>query len=169
MINRRKIKSFIKKQARNKMNLLLIFALFSFLGLACNFDTKANDKTSLDSRQQIETNNAENKPKKLDSYTVRGFKFSYYLVPKNLTHEELITAANEIHTQEPESHLILVDEEAGLSEYVNYAKEISKGNKDVTFPKEWANEHIVGNVQKYLSGRWMLCEGNGYREIAEIK
>lgn len=169
MINRRKIKSFIKKQARNKINLILILALFSFLGLACNFNTKANDKSSLNSSQKIETNKDENKPKRLDNYTVRGFKFSYYLVPKNLTDDELITIANEIHAQEPEAQLILVDEEAGLADYVNYAKEISKGNKDITFPKEWADEHIVGNVQKYLSGKWMLCEGNGYREIAELK
>ena len=65
--------------------------------------------------------------------------------------------------------MILVDDDSQLTDYVNYAKEVSKGNKDVKFPKEWADEHIVGNVQKYLSGKWMLCESNGYKEIAELK
>ena len=36
-------------------------------------------------------------------------------------------------------------------------------------PKEWADKHIVANVQKYMSGKFMLCKGAGYKEIAELK
>ena len=36
-------------------------------------------------------------------------------------------------------------------------------------PQEWAHKHIVANVQLYMSGKFVLCEGNGSKEIAELK
>lgn len=159
------------KTAHNKINILLVLALFLSFVLACNSGSNAvADRTALDGRQQIETKIEDaTKPKLLDTYTVRGFRFSYYLVAKDMSNEDLIATAQELHRQETDAQLILVDEESGIADYVNYAKETSKGNNDVNFPKQWAAEHIVGNVQRYLSGKWMLCEGNGYKEIAELK
>jgi hypothetical protein len=146
----------------------MILALILSIGLACGSD-KNSSATPIGDKVKASTE-INTKPKRLESYTLRGFKFSYYLVPKNLNNDELIRTAQEIRNQEQDAQLILVDDDAGLVEYVSYAKEISKGNHvDAKAPKEWANEHIVGNVQKYLSGKWMLCEGNGYREIAELK
>jgi hypothetical protein len=169
MINRRK-NNFLNfsKGAENKFNLLIILALILSIGIACSSD-KNSSATVVGEKIKASTE-INTKPKRLESYTVRGFKFSYYLVPKNLNNEELIQTAQEIRNQESDAQLILVDDDSGLAEYVNYAKEISKGNHvESKMSKEWANEHIVGNVQKYLSGKWMLCEGNGYREIAELK
>ncbi len=36
-------------------------------------------------------------------------------------------------------------------------------------PQEWADKHIVANLQKFLSGKWMLYKGYGYEEIGEIR
>ena len=48
-------------------------------------------------------------------------------------------------------------------------KAVSAGNYDAELPKQWAEDHIVANVQKLLSGKWMLYESYGYKEIAELK
>jgi hypothetical protein len=111
----------------------------------------------------------EKKPRKLDSYTLRGLTFSYYLIPAGLSRDELIKTAQEIHASEPDAQLILVDDESGVKDYVAYAKGMSQGNQDVKLPKEWADKHIVANLQKLMSGKWMLYEGYGYNEIGELK
>jgi serine protease inhibitor ecotin len=167
MSNRRIFRPNHTEGFQNKINLLLILTLILTISLACGssgekYASKIGETTEGDSKQQ-------NLPKRIESYTLRGFKFSYYLVPKNLSHDELISTAQTIHNGESDAQLILIDDDSMLNDYVTYSKEISKGNNDVKQPKEWADEHIVGNVQKYLSGKWMLCEGNGYREITELK
>ena len=153
---------------QNKLNLLLILVLLLVIGLACSSAEKKNYAAKLGEQDEIKES-TENLPKRLESYTLRGFKFAYYLVPKDVSREELTQLAQQIHAVEPDTQLILVDDDSKLSEYINYSKEISKGSGGIKLPKDWAGMHIVGNVQKYLSGKWMLCEGNGYREIAELK
>jgi hypothetical protein len=161
----------IPKAVPGKVKLFLILALLLSFELACNFNRKNNTEgTPVGAVQKFQAKREPDMtPRRLDGYTVRGFKFSYYLIPSQLGHEELIAVAQEIHDQEPDTQLILVDDDSQVAEYIAYAKEISKGNRDAKMPKEWAQDHIVGNVQKYLSGKWMLCESNGYREIAELK
>jgi hypothetical protein len=143
---------------QNKLNFLLVIALVLGIGLACNFHDEKP---------------AENKPaaknQKLESYTLKGLKFAYYKIPANLSREDLINTATELHRAEPDTQLILVDDDSGLAAYVKYAKDFSGGKTEGEMPKEWADRHIVANLQKYLSGKFMLCEGNGYKEIAEIK
>ena len=90
------------------------------------------------------------------------------MIPKDLSREELIAVAKKIHEEESDAQLILVDDESGVQDYVNYAKGISTGKTDVELPKEWADEHIIANLQKFLSGKWMLYKGYGYEEIGEI-
>jgi hypothetical protein len=138
----------------NKINFLLVIALL--LGIALGCEKPSDSKTPA-------------KNQKLESYTIKGLKFSYYKIPAGLGREDLIETATELHAGEPDAQLILVDDDSRLAEYVKYAKDISAGNYDGEMPKEWADRHIVANLQKYLSGKFMLCEGNGYREIAEIK
>jgi len=138
----------------NKINLLLVIALVLGIGLACGLSDE---------------NKPQAKNQKLESYTIKGLKFSYYKVPANLSREDLIKTATELHAAESDAQLILVDDDSKLAEYVKYAKEISAGNYDGKLPKEWADRHIVANLQKYTSGKFMLCEGNGYKEIAEIR
>lgn len=108
------------------------------------------------------------KPEKIESYSFKGLNFSYYLVPQGLSRDELLALAAEIHRSEPESHLIFVDDESGLREYINYAKGMSVGRTDIDFPQEWAEKHIVANLQKFTSGKWVLNKGYGYEEIGEI-
>lgn len=136
----------------NNLNFLLIPALLLGISLACsNSGAKENDT------------------KKLQTYSVRGLKFSYYKIPANLKREDLIKTAQEIHDGEPEAQLILVDDDTQVNEYINYAQAFSRNDFDAKLPKEWADKHVIANAQKLVSGKWQLCEGYGYREIADLK
>ncbi|MET0754109.1 MAG: hypothetical protein ABWZ66_12075 [Pyrinomonadaceae bacterium] len=136
----------------NNLNFLLILILLLGVSLAC---TNSGAK--------------ETGTKKLQTYSLRGLNFSYYKIPANLKREDLIKTAQEIHDGEPEAQLILVDDDAQVTEYINYAQAFSRNDFDAKLPKEWANKHVIANAQKLVSGKWQLCEGYGYREIADLK
>jgi hypothetical protein len=155
------------KTLPNTINFLLIFTLLLSFGLACSLEN--SEQTTPIPSKFTNSEKPEDKPRRLEAYEIRGIKFAYYLIPKNLNHEELVSTAQAIHEQEPDTQLILVDDDSQLPDYVAYAKQISLGNSGANMPKQWADAHIVGNVQKYLSGKWVLCEGKGFREIAELK
>lgn len=142
---------------RNHFSFLLAIALLFSIGLACGKDEEEPKQKS------------ESKVQKLETYTIKGLTFSYYRVPAGQSREELIATAQEIHNNEPNAQLVLVDDDSQLKDYVNYVQEVSKGNTDVKLPKEWADKHIIANVQKYMSGKWMLLQGYGYKEIAALK
>lgn len=143
---------------KNKYNFLIIPTLILGIALACNL--KADEP---------ENPSAKNEPKieKLESYTIKGLNFAYYKIPADLSREKLIETAREIHEKEADTQLILVDDDSGVADYVKYVKAISAG-EDAALPKEWADKHIVANVQKYMNGRWVLCEKYGYKEIADL-
>ncbi|MEZ5424715.1 MAG: hypothetical protein R2747_00495 [Pyrinomonadaceae bacterium] len=149
---------------KNKFNRLIVSFLLLTIGLACSQEKSAPKDEKDGSRTET-----AGKPKKLESYSFKGLTFSYYLIPGGLGREELLATAKEIHEGEPDAQLILVDDETGLSDYIEYAKGVSAGKADVELPKEWADRHIIANLQKFLSGKWMLYKGYGYEEIGEIK
>ena len=106
----------------------------------------------------------------LAAYTIKGIEFAYFRIPAGLSREQLISAAQALHEQEPKAQLVLVDDDTKLKEYVTYVKAISgQGELNEPMPQEWADKHIVANVQLYMSGKFMLCESNGSKEIAELK
>ncbi len=112
----------------------------------------------------------KDKAAKLDEYTIKGIQFVYFKIPAGLSREQLIEAAQKLHEQEPKAQLVLVDDDSKLKEYVTYAKAISgQGELNEPMPQEWADKHIVANVQLYMNGKFVLCEGNGSKEIAELK
>lgn len=150
---------------------IFAFGLLLILGCTCSLDDEGKQRTSENPQEigRIEKNSENGDlPRKVESYEIKGFKFSYYLIPKDLSREELIETAQKIHDEEPERHLILIDDESGLSEYIEYAKEFSKGNTNASYPKDWVNKHLVANVQKNMDGSWYLCEGNLYEKIAKL-
>jgi hypothetical protein len=106
---------------------------------------------------------------RLDSYSKLGTEFVYYKIPTGLTREELIATAQKIHEGEPNAHLVLVDDDSQVEDYIEFAKLINPGYNDVKMPKKWADQHIVANVQRYLNGKFGVCEGYGSKEIAELK
>ena len=112
---------------------------------------------------------ATGQSRRLDGYTVRIFKFSYYLIPKGLSGEALLAEAAAIHKLEPDAQLILVDDESRVKEYIAHAKAVSEGRTDVELPQAWADEHVIANLQKMMSGKWMLYKGYGYEELGEVK
>lgn len=105
---------------------------------------------------------------RLDTYTLRGLTFSYYLIPAGLDDDGVLETARRIHQGEPEAQLLLVDDDSMVKEYIAWAKASSVGDGSVEMPTEWADEHIVANLQKMLGGGWMLCRGNGYEEMGRL-
>jgi hypothetical protein len=153
---------------KNNLNILLVLILLLGVSLACNrSEAKSESKNEVSRVEKRETKS--NETERLDSYSLRGLEFIYYKIPSDLSREELIETAQKLHENEPKAQLILVDDDSQVQDYVKYAKEVSSGNYDAEFPKQWAEEHIVANVQKLLSGKWMVYESYGYKEIAELK
>lgn len=145
---------------KNKFNALFILILLLGIGLSCdNFGT---------SESPTFRNYNEAEPKRIDGYKLRGLEFAYYKIPADLNREELIAMAQKLHEEEPNAQLILVDDESQVQDYIAYAKAVSSGNYEAKLPKEWADKHIVANLQKMVSGKFILCEGYGYKEIAEL-
>jgi len=138
------------------------------LSLACGPSSNSGGSKQ-PARESEAVKEPEAKPQRLDSYTIKGMTFTYYLIPAGLSREDLIATAQGLHDFEPNAQLILVDDRAELQNYINYAKEFSRGNTEAYYPLEWAKRHVTANLQKFVSGKWRLCEGVGVNEIAEIR
>lgn len=145
----------------------MLFSILS-LGLASTSCSKGGE-AGRPTRADQPTKDTEATPRRLDRYTIKGIVFAYYLIPAGLDREGLIAAAQSLHEADPKAQLILVDDQEQVAAYIQYAKETSLGNTEVSFPAEWADRHVIANVQRYVSGKWMLCESYGYVEIAELK
>lgn len=159
---------------KNFLSLLLAAALVVVSGLACGDignSNKSSDKPANGPKPAADAKtNSSDKPAKLDSYSIKGIKFAYFKIPSGLKKEELINVAQKLHEQEPDTQLVLVDDDSELADYIKYAKAISGiGEIEKPMPMEWADKHIIANVQKYTSGRFVLCEGYGSTEIADLK
>ncbi|NUO52660.1 MAG: hypothetical protein HOV80_27755 [Polyangiaceae bacterium] len=151
-------------------------ALICLVLFACDSGTKKKRSSSDDDDEPRKPKAAKtsttspDKTAKLDEYTIKGIQFVYFKVPAGLSREQLIEAAQKLHEQEPKAQLVLVDDDSKVKEYITYAKAISgQGELNEPMPQEWADKHIVANVQLYVSGKFVLCEGNGSKEIAELK
>ncbi len=160
----------------NKSLLSMIFAaaLVVVSGLACSDlgnSNKSGERPSNGGKPSVEDKaKPSDKPAKLDSYSIKGIKFAYFKIPSGLKKEELIELAQKLHDQEPDTQLVLVDDDSELEDYIKYAKAISGiGEIEKPMPMKWADKHIIANVQKYVSGKFVLCEGYGSSEIAELK
>ncbi|MDQ3799570.1 MAG: hypothetical protein M3384_08975 [Acidobacteriota bacterium] len=163
---------------KNKLNILLVLILLLGVSLACNRSeakpggTRSSSSTNIENQTETrvtKSGDSDRETRRLDSYSLRGLEFIYYKIPADLSREELIETAQKLHEEEPKAQLILVDDDSQVEDYVKYAKAVSSGDYDAEFPKQWAEDHIVANVQKLLSGKWMLYESYGYKEIAELK
>jgi hypothetical protein len=151
----------------NKLNAFLALIAVLGIGLACGLDS--NDKDSSVGEPGTGTE-SDSLPRKLDSYSIKGINFAFYLIPAGLDREALIETAEKIHADETDTQLILVDDDSKVTEYIKYAKAISGlGEIEGPMPQEWADKHIVANLQKYMNGRWVLCKGNGSEELADLK
>ncbi|MBK7802531.1 MAG: hypothetical protein IPJ55_07640 [Chloracidobacterium sp.] len=159
---------------KNIVNLLLTATLAVASGIACSNlgnSNKSDDKPSNGTKSSPDAQTTSSgKPAKLDSYAIKGIKFAYYKIPSGLKKEELIEVAQKIHDQDSDAQLVLVDDDTELADYIKYAKAISGiGEIEKPMPVEWADKHIIANVQKYMSGKFVLCEGYGSSEIADLK
>jgi hypothetical protein len=154
---------------KNKLNILLVLIFLLGVSLACNRSEAKPDLKNRSETRATKIEKSDGETERLDSYSLRGLEFIYYKIPSDLSREELIETAQKLHEKEPKAQLILVDDDSQVADYVKYAKAVSSGDYDAEFPKQWAEDHIVANVQKLLSGKWMLYESYGYKEISELK
>ena len=114
---------------QNYWNLLLVLPLIFLTALACSDAAKSNETVSKPADA--------NKPAKLDNYTIKGIKFAWYKVPAGLKGDELVSTAQKIHEQEPDTQLILIDDDSQMADYIAYAKAISgQGEIDKPMPAE---------------------------------
>lgn len=147
----------------------LILAINTFLLTAISFGcaTETENNTSI---KKISSNNSIDYTvsTKLGVDHQRGIKIVYYKIPAALSHEELIETAAALHKNEPAAQMILVDDDSRAVEYIRYVNETSNGVAKTKMPKEWADKHIVANVQKHINGKFVLCAGRGFQEIAEL-
>lgn len=153
---------------KNRQNVIVILSLLLVFGLACGGGGTGGNQTqgtSPDSKKASPETTG-----KLDSYTIKRIKFAYFKIPAGLSKEALIETAQRLHDSEPDTQLILVDDDSKVKDYIAYAKAISSGGEvNIELPQEWADKHIVANVQKYMNDRFVLCESNGSKEIADLK
>ena len=156
---------------KNNLTIILVLILLLGVSLACNRSEAKPGSTDLKNQTETDATKTRNsaETERLDSYSLRGLEFIHYKIPADLSREQLIETAQKLHEQEPKAQLILVDDDSQVEDYVKYAKAVSSGDYDAEFPKQWAEDHIVANVQKLLSGKWMLYESYGYKEISELK
>lgn len=143
---------------RNYFNLLLAIVVSLGIGLACT-GTRAEDSKTTETKL----------PAKVAEEQIRSFRFVYFKIQAGLDEQQLIETAQKLHDKEPDAQLILVDDDSQLDKYITYTKEWSSGNYEAELPKEWMDKHVIANVQKYMSGKFVLCKGAGYKEIAELK
>lgn len=147
---------------KNRWNFLLVFILGLGVGLAFNL---AKVKSfSLNTTRQV-----KNIDGRIDGYNFLGTEFAYYKIPANLSREELIVTAKKLHELEPDANLVLVDDDSKVRHYIKFAQLVNPGYNDVEMPRDWAEKHIVANVQRHTNGKIVLCEGYGYKQIAELK
>jgi len=147
---------------KNYLSLLIVLPMLLFVAIGCSETAKTNETGA----KPADTN----KPARLDGYSIKGIKFAWYKVPAGLKGDEIIATAQKIHDQESDTQLILIDDDSQMADYIAYAKAISgQGEIDKPMPAEWADKHIIANVQNYMSGKFVLCEGNGSKEIADLK
>jgi len=139
---------------------------------ACDSESRGTSPSTGSATSTVAAGSASivSKAAKLDDYTLRGIQFVYFRIPAGLSREHLIEIAQALHEQQPKAQLVLVDDDSKVKEYVTYVKAISgQGELKEPVPQEWADAHIVANVQLYTSGRFVLCEGNGSKEIADLR
>ncbi|MEP6947594.1 MAG: hypothetical protein ABJA02_16865 [Acidobacteriota bacterium] len=160
--------------SKNIFTHLCVVAALMLSGWSCSNvgdNSRSNDKPSnLSKPEPTEAAPVAVSPVKLQTYSIKGIKFAYYRIDAGLRKEQLIATAQHIHQQEPDTQIILVDDDSQLADYISYVKAISGvGKLEKPLPVEWADKHIIANVQKQTSGKFVLCEGNGSIEITDLK
>lgn len=106
---------------------------------------------------------------RIGGYNYLGTDFAYYKIPADLSREDLITLAQKLHENEPDGNLVLVDDESKAQDYIQFAQIVNPNYNDIEIPKNWAEKHIIANVQRHRNGMVSLCKGYGNKEIAGLR
>jgi lipoprotein-anchoring transpeptidase ErfK/SrfK len=146
-----------------------ITAIITFLLIAISFGCAPATENNAGIKKFSSNNSAVHAASaKLGVDRQRGVKIVYYKIPAALSLEELIETAGALHKKEPAAQIILVDDDSRAAEYIRYVNETGNGVANTKMPKEWADKHIIANVQKHVNGKFVLCAGRGFQEIAEL-
>lgn len=164
-----------------QFNLIIVFGILSLFALACNFkigdagdnpntQISRNEKPTDEPKKEVSKTDYDS-PQKVGGYTYQRFDYAMYLIPKNLSEDELKKIAQNLHEQQPKTFLVFVDDKSKAEQYISYHKQADTKTPTVEFPLDWANEHIVASVIMFLEGerKWYLTKGYGYEKIAELE
>lgn len=151
---------------RQKFIQLLSVLLFAALGFGC----RANVGDVSEAKKISQANQPESAAAaKLGVDYQRDGKIVYYKIPAVISNDKLIEIAGKLHAKEPGANIILVDDDSQAVEYIRYVNETKSGLVKTKMPKDWADKHIVANVQKHVNGKFVLCLGRGFQEVAELE
>ena len=132
--------------------------------------SEKKDKENTSGEKETSSESETDSPQKLGGYRYQRFDYSMYLIPKNLSKDELTEIARDLHEQEPKTILLLVDDDEQAEQFINYHEQLEDFHEQTDadkpkaeYPHDWANKHIVGAVNLFLEGgerSWYLVEGS---------
>lgn len=173
----------------NKFTLTISILLLCLILIACNFtndetrndrqkpvvktengidETKSkNKKKTVQSDENEETENSENTTvlgnneyQKIETFPCNINPMGHALIASELSREELIELAQEIHIAEPETVVFLIDDKSEANDHINFMKQWCKGEFDKsTFPEDWADRHVIAVIARGKDATWDLYEG----------
>ena len=116
-----------------------------------------------------------NAPKKLADFTNGGDKHAVYLISNQSDiedEEKFFKLAQKLHESEPEIYLILIDDDSGLRQYIDFLKENDRldgrARNRLEFPGAWGKEHILGYVawiDENGQRNWYLLHKHGSKKL----
>lgn len=114
--------------------------------------------------------------KEVGSYSVAEKTRSVLLVPRDLSRQELIALAREIHARRPEREFDLFDDDAQMAAYLEHRQNAVDGfvNRDIksAYPDQFVRSHLIGVIQMVPAKtggpvRWRLTDGSVDSHVAE--
>lgn len=170
----------------NNFNFTISILLLCLILIACNFtddetrnerqkpvvktenridETEGKNKEKNVQSDETETSeNAatldKNEYKKIETFPCNFNPMGYALIPRELSREELIELAQDIHIAEPETVMFLIDEAAQSNVHINFMKQWCKGEfGKSTFPEDWTDRHVIAAIARGEDATWDLYEG----------
>lgn len=116
-----------------------------------------------------------NAPKKLSDFTIGGDKHAVYLISNQSDiedEEKFFKLAQKLHESEPETFLILIDDDSGLRQYIDFMKENDRldgsARNRLEYSRAWVEEHILGYVvwiDENGQRNWYLLHKYGSKKL----
>ncbi len=178
---------------KSSVNLAIVALLWLTLVLACaepktsspqananNSQPTASPQTAVNSTPPKKETVQQFQPKELASYTHNKVDYSsgtsrpylephkVVLIPANLSREELINLARQLHTASPTTSFDLFDDDSQAKAFADWDKNKNSDDsrKKYSFPEKFVREHQIGSIVQIRRNRneemkWHLIDDGG--------